>query len=142
MPSLTLPERVSRLEAAHPHHAAVTFQQALAGARLAFADAAEFLDYYTRIDSDFIYDATSGIYLIEFGLAGERHEPAMAALWQYYNEANSDLDRYEMADRYILDGLGMFKSTAGPYIYRGASFAVPSALHTIQRDVRVLFDEP
>jgi hypothetical protein len=91
----------------------------------------EFLAFYTEIDNDFVYDKQSGLYLVAIHA---KHEHLMANLYWYYTGKGA-VSLYDASDAYILEGHGMFKSRAGRYIYKGASFQVPQGLQSIARDI-------
>lgn len=110
----------------------------LAGVHHAYYSHEAFLAHYQRIDTDFVYDKTAGVYLV--GLTGA-HVDLLANLVGYYSNPGALLkaaEVYPTADRFVMEGFGMLKSRAGNRIYRGAGFAVPPQLQPILRDIEVL----
>lgn len=127
------PKLWERFQARHPLQTPVPFTEALAQASLVFDQHSEFLDYYKQRDTDFIYDLAADVYLV--GLQCP-HVPLLAALYRYYGGVETD--QYKAADRYIIEGLGIFKSRKGSRIYRGIEFLVPPILRPIYRDMEIL----
>ena len=122
-----------RFKRRHPQQASVRFLDELASVSLVFCTHAEFLVYYKRIDTDFVYDRTSDQYLVGVKC---QHVDLRASLYRYYGGVEPD--NFEAADQYILRSMGMFKSRAGHRILRGADFVVPAELRPIFRDIKVL----
>lgn len=91
-----------------------------------------FVAYYTDVDTDFVFDLRSGLYLV--GMTGN-HVDLLAALYHYYG--GTEPNKYLAADAFVRSGMGLFKSRAGNRIYRGESFEVPSELNSILRDIEV-----
>lgn len=92
----------------------------------------EFVAYYTNMDTDFVFDRRSGLYLV--GITGS-HVDLLAALYHYYG--GTAPNKYLAADEFVRSGMGLFKSRAGHRIYRGESFEVPPELASILRDIEV-----
>lgn len=92
----------------------------------------DFVAYYTQIDTDFVYDRRSGLYLV--GMTGD-HVDLLAALYHYYGGAEPN--KHLAADEFVRSGMGLFKSRAGHLIYKGANFEVPSELFSLMRDIEV-----
>lgn len=92
----------------------------------------EFVAYYTDIDTDFVFDRRSGLYLV--GMTGN-HVDLLAALYHYYG--GTEPNKHLAADEFVRLGMGLFKSRAGHRIYRGESFEVPPELSSILRDIEV-----
>lgn len=124
---------VERLQARHPGQASVPFLDELRGVTRVLRTHEEFLAEFIREEFDFIYDATTGLYLAR--LEG-KHVNLMAALYHYWGGVPTDL--YEAADAYVLSGFGMLKSRAGHCIYRAKSFVVSPELKPVFRDIEVL----
>ena len=124
---------ISALQESHPARAEVAFRDLLSGVSHVFFAHKDFVVHYTHVDTDFIYDKQANLYLA--GIPGH-HVDLMAALFWYRGGVESD--KYEAADRFILDGHGLFKSRAGNRIYRGPTFVVPAELRAIARDIEVL----
>lgn len=131
--SLTLEQACLLLKSANAFGAEVPFVELLKDVTLIFDNHLDFLAYYKKIDTDFIYDTTSGLYFI--GVKG-KHVDLNAELYRYYVRHVNDV--YQASDLYIEEGYGMFKSRGGRKIYKGASFVVSSELRSIQRDIEVI----
>lgn len=130
---IDLDNLVSRFQEKHPQRAPVPFRDHLADIAVVFTVTGEFLGHYKKIETDFIYDKTTGLFLV--GFVGQ-HVDLMAALYTYYTGIENT--KYEAADQYVLSGLGLLKSRAGTRIYRGANFVVPPELSPLARDIEVL----
>ena len=93
----------------------------------------DFEKAYTFEDFDFVYDAATGLYFREVII---KHVSLMAELYKFHVGSDSN-DIYFLADQYILEGHGMFKSKAGPKIYHSKNFKIPP-VQSIKRDLEVL----
>lgn len=132
---MTVAQALSRLQQAHPHLQSVGFVGELEKASLIFDSHADFLAHYKRIDCDFVFDKASGLYFVS---TNGQHADLMSELYWYHQGARATQDKFEAADRFVLDGLGLFKSRAGRRIFRGVSFETPVELRFLHRDLEIL----
>lgn len=130
---ISVDDAVKRFQDNHPNGTPVPFVLELGSVHYIYDSAEDFLAHYKRIDVDFIYDKTSGLYLV--GFTGE-HVKLLSALYRYYG--GREKDNYYATDKYVLDSLGMFKSRAGPRVYKSEAFVVPQELSPLKRDIQVL----
>lgn len=130
---ISVQEAVKSLQDLHPTNAPVLFAQELGGVHYIYNNVAEFVAHYKRVDTDFIYDNKSGLFLV--GYAGQ-HVKLMAELYRYYG--GIEADDYYAADQYVLQSHGIFKSKAGPRVYKSADFPLIPELAILRRDIQVV----
>lgn len=99
-----------------------------------FTSHESFLEFYKKTYCDFIYEVQSNTY---YCLIIEDHNKVMA---QLYTETTGDSrgNSWDRADKFILEGSGMFKSRASDKIFTSENFEFPKELWSIQRDVEVM----
>lgn len=126
---------VAKLQSVHARAARVDFVRELTEVDRIFFNHEDFLADYHRVDTDFVYDQRSGLYFVGTSSA---HVTLLAQLY-YYHTGKALGDFFEDADRFVLEGYGLLKSRAGHgWVYKGENFAMPAALDSIARDMKVM----
>ena len=86
----------------------------------------------TNWNSNFVFDKLSGNWF--FGCEFN-HSHLMGKLYNHHTGVDGNC--YDLADNYIDNNFGMFKSSTSPNIYCGVDFLVPDVIEEhFSRDIR------
>lgn len=100
--------------------------------KLVFLAAEELAQSYQLRDIDFVYDLASNVTLAG---ATVPHVELLSELYRVYSGMPPGPSSYKLADRFVEDGLGIFKSRAGTKILTPKGFTPTGELWRLKRDM-------
>lgn len=130
---ITIPEIVSRLQVLSGNGLPFAYADVISGCGNIVETEAEFIKLYKEDGRiDFVYDQRLQMFFCY--LTYTSHETLMRVLYEHYT-ADLSLRTWDAADKYIIDGHGMFKSRAALHgsVMHGHMFPMSTELRMALR---------